>query len=70
MVDNGALATYGLSYFNLGKLTGKQAVSILKGEADTATMPIGYLNAEDCEFSYNEDTAKALEITIDPSQFQ
>lgn len=70
MVDNGALATYGLSYFNLGKLTGQQAASILKGEAETATMPIGYLAAEDCEFSYNEETAAALNITIDPSKFE
>ncbi len=70
MVDSGALATYGLSYFNLGKMTGQQAASILKGEAETATMPIGYLNAADCEFAYNEETAKALGITIDPSQFQ
>lgn len=70
MVDNGGLVTYGLSYFNLGKLTGQQAVSILKGEADTATMPIGYLNAEDCEFIYNEETAQELGISIDPSQFQ
>lgn len=70
MVDNGGLATYGLSYFNLGKLTGSQAASILNGEAETATMPIGYLDAADCEFSYNQDTADALGITIDPSKFE
>ncbi len=70
MVDGGALATYGLSYFNLGKMTGAQAASILKGEAETATMPIGYLQAEDCQFSYNQDTADALKITIDPSQYE
>lgn len=70
MVESGGLVTYGLSYFNLGKMTAEQAVSILKGEADTATMPIGYLNAEDCEFEYNQETADALGITIDPTQFQ
>lgn len=70
MVENGGLATYGLSYFNLGKLTAEQAVSILKGEADTATMPIGYLEAEDCEFDFSQETADALGITIDPTQFQ
>lgn len=70
MVDKGALATYGLSYYNLGRMTGEQAVSILKGEADPATMPIGYLNAADCEFAYNEETAKALGITIDPAEYQ
>lgn len=70
MVDGGGLATFGLSYHNLGKLTGEQAASILKGEADTATMPIGYLKAEDCEFSYSEETAAALNITIDPSKYE
>lgn len=70
MVDGGGLATIGLSYHNLGKLTGEQAASILNGEAETATMPIGYLKAEDCEFSYNEETAAALNITIDPSKYE
>lgn len=70
MVESGGMVTYGLSYFNLGKMTAEQAVSILKGEADTATMPIGYLSAEDCEFDYNQETADALGITIDPSKFQ
>lgn len=70
MVENGGLATYGLSYFNLGKLTGAQAASILAGEAETSTMPIGYLSMEDCEFTYNQETADALGITIDPGQFE
>lgn len=70
MVDNGALATFGLSYFNLGKLTAAQAAAILKGEAETATTPIGYLEAADCEFSYNEETAGALGISIDASKYE
>lgn len=70
MVDNGGLATYGLSYFNLGKLTGEQAASILAGEAETATMPIGYLSMEDCEFTYNQETADALGITVNPADFE
>lgn len=70
MVDNGALATFGLSYFNLGKLTANQAAAILKGEAEPATTPIGYLEAADCEFSYNEETASALDITIDASKYE
>lgn len=70
MVSNGGLATYGLSYLKLGIMTGKQAASILNGEAETATMPIGYVGLEDCEFSYNEETAAALGITIDPSKFK
>ncbi len=70
MVDNGGLATFGLSYLTLGKMTGKQAVSIFKGEAETATMPIGYISMEECEFAYNKETAEALNITIDPSKYQ
>ena len=48
MCANGGLATYGLSYYNLGYKAGEQAVAILKGEATPATTPIGYLPAEDC----------------------
>lgn len=70
MVNGGGLATYGLSYFNLGKITGEQAASILSGEAQTATMPIAYLAEEDCEFTYNQEIADALGITIDASQFE
>ncbi len=70
MVENGGLATYGLSYFNLGKLTGAQAASIFNGEAETATMPIGYLSSEECEFSYNQEVADELGIVIDPAKFQ
>lgn len=70
MVNNGGLATYGLDYFNLGKMTGAQAASIFKGEAETATMPIGYLNEEDCEFAYNEEVADQLGLTIDTAKFE
>lgn len=64
MVENGGLATYGLSYYNLGRLTAQQAVKILEGEAKPADLPIGYLPKEDCALAVNEDTAAALGITI------
>lgn len=70
MVDNGGLATYGINYTKLGIMTGKQAAKILSGEVETATMPIEYVSAEDCEFTYNEETAKSLGITIDPAKFE
>jgi len=70
MVDNGGFATYGLDYFNLGRMTGAQAASIFKGEAEPATMPIGYLNEEDCEFRYNQEVADQLGITVDSSKFE
>ena len=64
MVEAGGLATYGIDYYNLGKMTALQAVAILKGEATTAETPIGYLTAEQCEFAGNEETATALGIDL------
>jgi len=61
MVDQGGLATYGLSYYELGKLTAKQAVKIFKG-AKPADMPIEYLEVFD--LTLNEEVAKKLNITI------
>ncbi|MBR5289572.1 MAG: ABC transporter substrate-binding protein [Erysipelotrichaceae bacterium] len=62
-VVNGGLATYGLSYFNLGYKAGEMAVEILNG-ANPADMAIGYLPAEDCELIINMETAKELGLTI------
>ncbi|MDD2972446.1 MAG: ABC transporter substrate-binding protein [Lachnospiraceae bacterium] len=64
MVEAGGLATFGIDYYNLGKLTAEQAVKILKGEATPAETPIGYLTADQCEFAGNEETAKALGIDL------
>lgn len=64
MCSNGGLATYGLSYYNLGYKAGEQAVAILKGEATPAETPIGYLPAEDCVLTINMDTVSALGIEI------
>ena len=62
MVGNGGLATYGINYYNLGKQTAVQAVKILEGKADTATMPIEYL--EEVNLAINEEVAAELGITI------
>lgn len=62
MVENGGLATYGINYYNLGKQTADQAVQILEGKADTASMPIEYL--EEVSLVINEEVAAELEITI------
>jgi ABC-type uncharacterized transport system, periplasmic component len=69
MVDNGGLATYGIDYYQLGRLTGEQAVKIIKGEATTDKMPIGYLPDEQCKLKINADVAKQLGITI-PDELQ
>lgn len=64
MVEAGGLATYGIDYYQLGYLAGQQAVAILKGEAQVSETPIGYLAAEQCELSTNEETAAALNIDL------
>lgn len=69
MVDNGGLATYGIDYYNLGKLTAAQAVKILEGTATTAEMPIEYLSDTELTVVINGDVAKKLGITI-PDEFK
>ena len=64
MVDNGGLATYGIDYYNLGKMTAKMAAKILKGEASPEDMPIEYLDAAKCELQVNEEIAKELGIDV------
>ena len=62
MTLEGGLATYGIDYYQLGYMTGEQAVKILTEGADVATMPIGYLPSERCELTLNEEVAEALGI--------
>ena len=62
MVVSGGLATYGINYYELGKQTARMAVEILKDGKKPADMPIQYL--EKCDLSVNEETAKAIGITI------
>lgn len=69
MVDKGGLATYGIDYYELGVLTGKQAVKILEGTATTADMPIEYLPDEKCTLQINSEVAKQLGIII-PEELQ
>jgi putative ABC transport system substrate-binding protein len=63
MVMAGGLITYGINYENLGIMTGKMAVKVLGGE-DVSKMPIEYLDAKELSITVNEDTAKAIGITI------
>ena len=64
MVDAGGLATYGIDYYQLGYMTGEQAVKILTEGADISEMPIGYLDASKCELTVNEETAKTLGVDV------
>lgn len=67
MVANGGLATYGIDYYELGKLAGAQAVAILKNGKNPGDMAIEYLKTEDCTLTVNPETAKKLGIEIPQS---
>ena len=69
MVKEGGVATYGLDYENLGKLTGKQAIEILVNGADISTMPIGYSSEEDLSVYINEDMVAQIGITV-PDEYK
>ncbi|AYA99225.1 ABC transporter substrate-binding protein [Lachnoanaerobaculum umeaense] len=60
-VENGALATYGIDYFEVGKLAGEQAVEILNGKSP-ADIPIAYLPKDRCKLTINEEVASELGI--------
>lgn len=62
MVNNGGLASYSISYYELGYQTGEMAVRILRDGATPADMPIEYLT--NLTFMYNQETADALNIEI------
>ncbi len=61
LVENGALATYGIDYFEVGKLAGEQAVEILNGKSP-ADIPIAYLPKDKCKLVINDEVAKELGI--------
>ena len=62
MVKNGGTATYGINYYNLGKLTAVQAVSILKDGKKPADMPIEY--ASECTLVVNEEALTTMGIEL------
>lgn len=64
MCENGGLATLSLDYYTVGVNAGKQALSILKGEAQPQNMAIAITDAKDCIYYINEKVAKQLNITI------
>ena len=63
MVENGGLGTYGLSYYNLGRMAGEMAADVLEG-ADISTLAVQRVAAEDCTLCINTTAAADLEVTI------
>lgn len=60
MVKKGGYATYGINYYQLGRIAGEMAYSILVDGKNPGDMPVRYLDAEKCERSINKETAKIL----------
>lgn len=69
MVKQGGLATYGLNYTELGKLTGQQAIDILVNGKNVAEMPIGYSPKESLSVTVNEENAAAIGVEV-PADLQ
>ena len=63
----GGTATYGINYYELGKLTSTQADSILKGDKKTSEMPIEYLQKFD--LVVNTNMIESIGLTIPESLY-
>ena len=64
MCESGFLATYAISYYELGRAAGQQAYDILVNGADPATTPIFFFDVSNLTLVVNEENAAELGITI------
>lgn len=64
MCESGFLATYAISYYELGRAAGEQAYNILVNGADPATTPIFFFDVSQLTLVVNEQNAAELGITI------
>lgn len=62
MCAKGGLATVSISYYDIGRVCGEQAVQILRDGADVAKLPIAY--AGDPVKEYNAEYAAAIGFTV------
>lgn len=62
MMNNGALATVSVDYYELGRLTADMAIEILEDDADPATMAIRY--QENPTLHVNKEFAEAIGLEI------
>ena len=65
LIAKGATATYGIDYYEIGYLAGKQAVRILTENAKPAEMPIEYLDKSKVRLSINPEVAKELGLNTE-----
>lgn len=64
MVQSGGTASVAIDYYTLGCRAGEMAYEIMVNGADPATMPIGFMTAEDMELVINEENVAAIGLTI------
>ncbi|MDL2254396.1 ABC transporter substrate-binding protein [Ruminococcaceae bacterium OttesenSCG-928-I18] len=64
LVAGGGLASVSVNYYDLGRMTGAQAVQIIEGTSAPASMPIQFQSSEDVETVINGETAEALGIEV------
>lgn len=62
LVDKGAIGTYGVDYYELGKLTAHQGADILQKKSKPQEMPIEYL--KESSLILNEDIMKKLNLKL------
>lgn len=62
-VEAGALATEGISYYNLGKQTGEMAIEVLRGKKPSE---IAIKTLDETELIINVESAKKLNIELNP----
>lgn len=62
MISKGAIGTYGINYYELGKIAAKQAVEILEGKNSPQNMPIEYL--KESKLNLNHELIKKLGINM------
>ena len=67
MCNNGFLATYAISYYEMGRAAGEQAYNILVNGADPATTPIFFFDTSRLTLVINEENAAQLGITVPES---
>jgi len=67
MCKAGGLATVSISYYDIGRVCGEQAVQILRDKADVSTMPVAF--ASDPVKKYNAAYAEAIGFTM-PEGFE
>ena len=63
-VKNGALATYGIDYYELGKQTAQIASEILNNKSYTSNIPIKFVTDNNLKLFINKKIAEKLNINI------